>query len=328
MTEPTPMTDSADVERQSRQVTVAVTCTHLIRDIDDYREVFSDAGLHLVLPDVPGQELAGAELVAAMEGVAGVVAGDDQFTDEVMGQLPDLKVISKWGIGLDGIDLAAAANRGIAVTNTPGMFGNEVAEQGLAYLFALVRGIVEVDREVRSGGWPKPVGRSIGSLSATVLGLGDIGRTLVTKLVTLGVTVTGSDPSPSAAEWAAEAGVALGDAATLARDVDVVMITAPLNDATRGMVDESFISGMRKGSWLINVGRGPIVVGEAVADAIDAGHLAGAALDVFEIEPLTDDRLRDLPNMILGSHNASNTYEACHRTHERSIENLIRNLAT
>ena len=152
---------SADVERESRRV--AVTCTHLIRDIDGYRQQFADAGLTLILPDVPGQELAGDELVIAMEGIAGVVAGDDQFTDDVMAQLPDLKVISKWGIGLDGIDLPRAAERGITVTNTPGMFGNEVAEQGLGYLFALVRGIVDVDREVRAGGWPKPVGRSVGT---------------------------------------------------------------------------------------------------------------------------------------------------------------------
>ncbi|MDW3177668.1 MAG: NAD(P)-dependent oxidoreductase [Acidimicrobiia bacterium] len=305
---------------------VAVTCTHLQRDIDGYRQHFADAGLELSIPPVPGQELAGAELVSAMEGIVGIVAGDDQFTDAVMAQLPDLKVISKWGIGLDGIDLPKAAERGITVTNTPGMFGNEVAEQGLAYLFALARGIVNVDREVRAGGWPKPVGRSIGSLTATVLGLGDIGRTLVTKLLALGVTVTGSDPSPAAAEWATQVGITLGDAATLARDVDVVMITAPLNEATRGMVDETFIAGMREGSWLINVGRGPIVVGSAVADAIDSGHLAGAALDVFEIEPLVDERLRTSPNLILGSHNASNTYEACHRTHEQAIKNLIANL--
>ena len=307
--------------------TVAVTCTHLIRDIDDYRAAFADAGLDLVLPDIPGQELAGAELVAAMAGIAGVIAGDDQFTSDVMAQLPELKVISKWGIGLDGIDLPNAADRGIIVTNTPGMFGNEVAEQGLAYLLALVRGIVDVDREVRAGGWPKPVGRSVGSLSATVLGLGDIGRTLVAKLQALGVTVSGSDPSPEAAAWGEQNSVTIGDAAELASDVDVLMIAAPLNDATRGMVDAAFIAGMRPGSWLINVGRGPIVVGSAVADAIESGHLAGAALDVFEVEPLADERLRTLPNLILGSHNASNTFEACHRTHEQAIANLIDNLS-
>ena len=305
---------------------VAVTCTHLIRDIDGYRQHFADAGLELFMPSVPGQELAGAELVAAMNGIIGVVAGDDHFTDEVMAQLPDLRVISKWGIGLDGIDLPNAAGRGIIVTNTPGMFGNEVAEQGLSYLFALARGTVDVDREVRAGGWPKPVGRSIGSLQATVLGLGDIGRTLVLKLHALGVDVSGSDPSQSAAEWASEHDIEIGDAATLASDVDVVMIAAPLNDATRGMVDAAFISGMRPGSWLINVGRGPIVVGSAVADAIETGHLAGAALDVYEEEPLIDERIRTLPNTILGSHNASNTFEACHRTHQQAIKNLIESL--
>jgi D-3-phosphoglycerate dehydrogenase len=305
---------------------VAVTCTHLIRDIEDYRTHFADAGLELIVASVPGQELAGDELVQAMDGITGVVAGDDQFTDDVMVRLPELRVISKWGIGLDGIDLPAAEARGIAVTNTPGMFGNEVAEQGLGYLFALVRGIVDVDREVRNGGWPKPVGRSVGSLSAHVVGLGDIGRSLVMKLRALGVSTTGADPSPASADWAHEHGMTIGDAAELSRDVDVVMITAPLNSATRGMIDSAFIKGMRPGSWLINVGRGPIVVGSAVTDALESGHLAGAALDVYEEEPLLDERIRQAPNCILGSHNASNTYEACHRTHASAIENLIANL--
>ena len=307
---------------------VAVTCGHLIRDIDQYRDRFAEAGLDVNLPDIPGQELAGDELVAAMDGMVGVVAGDDQFTDEVMAQLPELKMISKWGIGLDGIDLPAAKARGITVTNTPGMFGNEVAEQALGYLFALVRGIVDVDREVRAGGWPKPVGRSIGSLTATVIGLGDIGRTLASKLQALGVAVKGSDPSPEAASWAEANGIAIGDSKDLSSDVDVVIVTAPLNDATRGMIDAEFIAGMRKGAWLINVGRGPIVVASALADAIDSGHLRAAALDVFEAEPLADERLRQLPNLILGSHNASNTFEACHRTHDQAITNLIEGLAT
>ena len=306
---------------------VAITCTHLIRDIEDYRENFAEAGLELVLPEVPGQELRGDELVSAMEGISGVIAGDDHFTSDVLAQLPGLRVISKWGIGLDAIDLDDAAERGVTVTNTPGMFGNEVAEQGLAYLFALVRGIIDVDRTVRAGGWPKPVGRSLASLTVHVIGLGDIGRTLAEKLLALGLSVTGSDPSTESTTWAQPVGVELGDAKALATSADAVMIAAPLNPATQGMVDAEFISAMKPGSWLINIGRGPIVVGAALADAIESGHLLGAALDVFEVEPLEDDRLRQLPNLILGSHNASNTYEACHRTHAQAIQNLIDNLS-
>ena len=306
---------------------VAITCTHLIRDIEDYRENFAEAGLELVLPEVPGQELRGDELVSAMEGISGVIAGDDHFTSDVLAQLPGLRVISKWGIGLDAIDLDDAAERGVTVTNTPGMFGNEVAEQGLAYLFALVRGIIDVDRTVRAGGWPKPVGRSLASLTVHVIGLGDIGRTLAEKLLALGLSVTGSDPSTESTTWAQPVGVELGDAKALAGSADAVMIAAPLNPATQGMVDAEFISAMKPGSWLINIGRGPIVVGAALADAIESGHLLGAALDVFEVEPLEDNRLRQLPNLILGSHNASNTYEACHRTHAQAIQNLIDNLS-
>ena len=306
---------------------VAITCTHLIRDIEDYRENFAEAGLELVLPEVPGQELRGDELVSAMEGISGVIAGDDHFTSDVLAQLPGLRVISKWGIGLDAIDLDDAAERGVTVTNTPGMFGNEVAEQGLAYLFALVRGIIDVDRTVRAGGWPKPVGRSLAALTVHVIGLGDIGRTLAEKLLALGLSVTGSDPSTESTTWAQPVGVELGDAKALAASADAVMIAAPLNPATQGMVDAEFISAMKPGSWLINIGRGPIVVGAALADAIESGHLLGAALDVFEVEPLEDNRLRQLPNLILGSHNASNTYEACHRTHAQAIQNLIDNLS-
>ena len=305
---------------------VAVTCGHLQRDIELHRTTIEQAGHQVVLPDVPGQELAGTELISALQGIDGVIAGDDQFSAEVIDALGDLKVISKWGIGLDAIDLDHAAAKGLTVTNTPGMFGNEVAEQALGYLIALVRGLTTVDREVRDGGWPKPVGRSLGALRGCVLGLGNIGSTLAEKLLALGLTVSGSDPAPSAAQWCAERRVTHGALADLVTDVDVLFVTCPLNDHTRGIVDEGLIGLMPRGSWLVNVGRGPVVRLDAVADALQSGHLAGAGLDVYEEEPLGDHIIKTLPNVILGSHNASNTWEACQRTHEASIANLLEHL--
>jgi len=304
----------------------AVTCLHLQRDIDAYRAMFADAGVEVVLPRVPGQELSGDELVAAMAGVDGVIAGDDRFDAAVLDALPGLRVISKWGIGLDGIDLGHAAEIGVTVTNTPGVFGHEVAEQALGYLITLVRGQHLVDRGVRAGLWPKPVGRSLGSLRACVLGLGNIGQTLAEKLQLLGLSVCGVDPGPEAVAWCEGRAILHGELADLVGDVDVLIVTAPLNEHTRGLVDATVIGAMMPGSWLINVGRGPVVVGDAVAEAVMSGHLAGAALDVFEQEPLTDSILTTLPEMILGSHNASNTHEACQRTHVRAIENLVTGL--
>lgn len=307
---------------------VAVTCGHLQRDIELHRATIEAAGHEVILPEVPGQELFGEGLIAAMQGIDGVIAGDDQFDAAVLDALPELKVISKWGIGLDAIDLDHAAGNGVRVTNTPGMFGNEVAEQALGYLIALVRGLTTVDREIRSGGWPKPVGRSLGSLQACVLGLGNIGRSLVDKLLALGLTVSGVDPAPDAAAWCAERGVTHGSLSDLVTDIDVLIVTCPLNEHTRGIVDAEIIGAMPAGSWLVNVGRGPVVILDAVADALTSGHLAGAGLDVYEIEPIGDHPITGFDNVILGSHNASNTWEACQRTHEASIANLIEGLAS
>lgn len=306
---------------------VAVTCKHMQRDIEGYRARIEGAGCELVLPDIPGQELAGDELVAAMAGVSGCIAGDDKFSSDVMAKLPDLKAISKWGIGLDGIDRPDAAERDITVTNTPGMFNDEVAEMALGYLIASVRGIVSTDRAVRAGGWVNPVGRSLGALPVAVVGLGNIGLELARKVKVLGMPVTGVDPGPAAREAAAAADIPVAELADVLPGTSVLMITAPLNPATQGMIGAAELAAMPEGSFLVNVGRGPVVQGQAVVDALASGHLAGAALDVFETEPLpAADKLREFDNCILGTHNSSNTYEACHRTHAQSITNLFASL--
>ena len=268
---------------------VAATCKHLQRDINDYRSRFADAGLELVLPAIPGQELAGDELVAAMQGVAGVIAGDDKFSADVLAALPELRAISKWGIGLDGVDLDAAAERDVIVTNTPGMFNDEVAEMALGYLIASVRGIVATDRAVRAGGWPNPVGRSLRDKRVTVIGLGNIGFAFATKAQALGMDVSGVEPSPTAAAAASEAGIAVAELDDLLPRTDILVVTCPLNPATEGIVNEARLGAMPPGGHLINVGRGPVAVDRDIASALASGHLAGAALDVFEHEPLGPD---------------------------------------
>jgi len=303
---------------------IAITCKHMQRDIEDYREQMEGLFGEIVVPRIPGQELAGQELITAMAGVDAVIAGDDKFTDEVMAALPDLKVISKWGIGLDGVDLDAASERAVTVTNTPGMFNDEVAEMALGYVIASVRGIVSTDRAVRRGEWVNPVGRSLGALRLTILGLGNIGLALAAKAKALGMPVAGVDPSASAQAQARELDVEIGELANLLGSTDVLVVTCPLNAATQGIVNASAISSMPTGSYLIIVGRGPVAVDAAVSDALASGHLRGAALDVFEAEPLpADSPLRNHPNCILGTHNSSNTFEACHRTHQAAIDNLV-----
>lgn len=307
---------------------IAVTCKHLQRDLDQgYRERIERAGFAIVVPEIEGQELAGEALVSAMSTVGGVIAGDDKFTAEVLGRLPDLRAIAKWGIGLDGIDQQAAETLGISVTNTPGMFNDEVAEMALGYTISLIRGIVSTDRAVRRGEWRNPVGRSLTQKRVTLLGLGNIGLSFAQKAQALGMDVRAVDPGERARADAASIGVILGELTDLLPETDVLVVTCPLNSGTHGLINSATLAQMPVGAWLVNVGRGPVAVDADIASALRSGHLGGAALDVFEVEPLPEDsELRSFDNVILGTHNSSNTLEACHRTHDASISNLLAQL--
>ena len=303
---------------------VAVTCIQLLRDLEAHRGPLDDLGWEIVTPSVPGQHLEGQALVDALRGCIGVVAGDDRFTAEVQTALPDLRVISKWGIGIDGIDLESAAELGIVVRNTPGMFDEEVGDVTMEYITMLTRQLALIDRGIRSGGWPKPPGRSLAGLTVGIIGLGGIGRAVARRAAVAGMRTIGSDPSSASQNAAIELGVDVVPLPTLLEQSDVVSVNCPLNASTRHLLDEDAFSRLRPGSFVVNTGRGPVVKTDALVAALRSGHLGGAAVDVLEIEPTpADSPLRDFDNVVFGSHNASNTLEASARTHDIAIAHLI-----
>lgn len=306
---------------------IGVTCIQLIRDIEHWRPAMESAGLEIVVPEIPGQHLEGDALVAALSGCAGVIAGDDKFTASVIDRLPDLKVISKWGIGVDGIDRTHAEAKGIAVTNTPGAFDEEVADVVFGYIVMLLRQLHVVHAGVRDGGWPKPPGHSLGGLRLGVIGLGGIGRGVVRRGVVAQMDVVGSDPMPASQAAATADGCTILGIDELMSTSRVVSINAPLNDSTRHLINAERLALMPAGAYLVNTGRGEVVDTAALAAALRSGHLAGAAVDVLEEEPPgPDNPIRGIETVIFGSHNASNTFEASARVHSRSIRNLAREL--
>lgn len=307
---------------------VAVTCIQLVRDLEAYRPQLEQAGFELAVPEIAGQHLEGAELVAAMSSCVGVVAGDDRFTADVLAHCPDLRVISKWGSGVDGIDQAAAAAKGIVVTNTPGMFDDEVGDVTMAYITMLARSLHVIDRGVHAGRWPKPAGTSLRGSTLGIIGLGGIGRAVARRALTAGMVVVGSDPSPVSAASAAELGVEIVELPSLLSSSRFVSVNCPLTPATHHLIDDAALATMRPGAYLVNTGRGGVVSTEALVDALDRGHLAGAALDVMEDEPpRPDGRLLRLEQVVFGSHNGSNTLEASARVHRLAIANLARELS-
>ena len=306
---------------------VAVTCLQLIRDLDDVRTTMEGAGFEVRVPEIKGQHLEGDELVKALEECAGVVAGDDRFTAAVLARLPELRAISKWGVGVDGIDREAAAARGISVSNTPGAFDDEVADVAMAYAIMLLRRLHAINDGVRRGEWPKPPGRSASGLRMGIVGLGGIGRALARRAAVAGMAVVGADPAPESQAAAEAAGVTVVSLDELLSTSDVVSLHCPLTPETRHLLDADRLAVMKPGAFVVNTGRGGLVDTAALAAALRSSHLAGAALDVLEEEPPgPSNPILDRDNVILGSHNASNTLEASARRHRRAVANLAQAL--
>jgi D-3-phosphoglycerate dehydrogenase len=306
---------------------VLISCPQLQRTIAAHKARFDEHEIDLVIPPVV-QQLSEDELIALLPGIDGVVVGDDPLTERVLDAGDRLRVISKWGVGIDNIDVAAASERGVKVTNTPNVFGDEVADVVIGYLILLARQLHLVDGAVRGGRWFKPQGVSLAGRTMGVVGLGDIGRSVVKRAVAMEMRVLGVDVLADRAEAAAKLGAEGVPLPVLLQDSDVLSLHCPLTPENRHMIDAAALASMKATAWIINTARGGLIDEAALAVALEQGRLAGAALDVFETEPLpADSPLRRLDNMILGSHNSSNTAEAVNRTSVRAIDNLLAGLS-
>ena len=284
---------------------VLVTNLVMQRDAHVFSEELRSAGVQLH-PHPVEQALTEAELLNLFgaRGFDGWIAGDDEVTDAVLAAAtPRLTLIAKWGVGLDSFDLGAAGRRGVEVRNTPGAFGDAVAEVAVGYLLMLGRHLLAVDRGVRAGGWPKPEGRGLVGAVVGIVGLGAIGRATAARLAGFGCRVLGTDPAASDPP----AGVEVVPLDRLLGLSDHVVLCCPLVPATRHLIGAGAIARMKPDATVVNVARGPVVDGAALAAALAEGRLGGAALDVFEQEPLpSNSPFRGLGGVILGSHNANN----------------------
>ena len=302
---------------------ILVSCVQLQRTLAEHRQRLDERNAELVVPEVR-QQLTEAELLDLIPGVDGMIAGDDHLTRAVLERAERLKVVSKWGVGTDAIDLVAAEELGIRVTNTPGMFGEEVADVAIGYLIMLARHLHATDRAVRAGDWAKPEGVSLGGRTLGIIGLGHIGQAVARRALAMGMRVTGSEVDPANSARAALLGVEVTDLESLLADADVISLNSPLTPETRHLLNAESLALMKHGAWIINTARGGLIDEPALISALASGQVAAAALDVFEVEPLPPESpLRGFEQVILGSHNGSNTVEAGRRTSERAVDNLI-----
>jgi phosphoglycerate dehydrogenase-like enzyme len=245
------------------------------------------------------------------------------LTDKEFDNLPILKFISQTGRTSKHIDLAAATRRRIAVAGTPSDNGTGTKELTVGLILALLRKIPRVDQRMREEIWPPIAGQLLAGKTAGVLGFGRIGMEVARILRVFDARVLGYSRTLTA-EKAAQVGAECASLETLLKESDIVTIHVPLNTNTRGMIGEKELALMKPGAMLVNTARGPIVSEVALIEALLRGHLAGAALDVYDVEPLPMEHpLRRLDNVILLSHRGYATVEILTERYEQAMQNIL-----
>lgn len=303
---------------------VLVTCPPMLQQIDRFIGPAKELGLRLDPAQVT-QTLSEAELNDLLPQYEGWIIGDDPATRAVFeaGRGGRLCAAVKWGIGVDNVDFKACHDLGIPIVNTPMMFGAEVADVGVAYVIGLARELFRIDRGVRAGEWPKPAGISLSGRVAGVVGLGDIGRNVSSRLQALGMKVIVYDPGVDGN--AGLAGVQRAAWPDRMDELDFLIFTCALNERNRHMLNAEVLGIARHGLRVVNVARGPLIDEIALIGALRSGRVHSAALDVFEEEPLpADSPLLGMERCIFGSHNGSNTVDAVVRASTEALERLSR----
>jgi D-3-phosphoglycerate dehydrogenase len=295
-------------------------------EIDRFRPRLEEAGLELVVPPVD-ERMEEEELLEWIGDVDGVICGDDRFTWRVIEAAPNLKVISKWGTGIDSIDQEACAAHDVAVCNTPDAFSIPVADTVIGYLLCFARNLPFMNRAMHAGEWQKIHGHALHEQTLGIIGVGDVGATVAERAAAFGMRILGNDIAPIDPDVIETTGLEEVDKDELLSQVNYLSLNTDLNETSRHLMSDEEFSAMKDDAVVINTSRGPVIDEEALVRALKAEEIRGAALDVFEVEPLPDDSpLRGMDNVMMAPHNANSSPTAWEHVHENTIQNLLEEL--
>ena len=250
------------------------------------------------------------EIIAVGQDICGAIVGCDVWDETVFSACPNLKVLARFGVGVDQIDLEAAKRHGVKVVTARGMNSPSVAEMTIAQILAVYRNLLILDRTTREGQWMRYAGRTIHGKVYGLVGFGAIAQNVAKVLAGFGLKeIIAYDIYPNE-KSAAELGVRFVDFETLMREADIISLHIPCVKETIGLIDDRAFDLMKRTSILINVARGPVVDELALYKAMKEGKIAGAGIDVFTVEPTTiDNPLFSLPNIVVTPHQAADTVE-------------------
>ena len=308
--------------------TVLITAPYILPYMHRFRPILEHYGLELILPGEVQERMEEADLLALAGQFDGAICGDDRYTARVMECCaPRLKIISKWGTGIDSIEREAAARLGIRIGNTPNAFTLPVADSVMGYMLSFARRLPWMDRDMKGGLWDKIPGRSLSECTLGVVGVGNIGKAVLRRARSFGMKLLGNDIVSIAPDFLLENGVEMTSLPELLKRSDYVSLNTDLNPTSHHLMNPATFAYMQPGSVLINCARGPVVEESALIAALQSGQIGGAALDVFEFEPLpADSPLRAMDNVMLAPHNSNSSPAAWERVHLNTVRNLLNGL--
>jgi len=292
---------------------------------------FSDKPLKMLIErgyeikrNITGRPYKKEEMLNLIRDVDGIIIGIDELSAGIIEEANELKVISKYGIGLDNIDINMATNKKIVVTNTPTANVDSVADLAFGLILSLARRVPEADRKTKSGKWEKIIGKSVWKKTIGIIGLGKIGRQVAKRAqgFEMNILVFRRNIFKDK-KFAQKYGIKYVNLEKLLQKSDYITIHVPLNDATRNMISYEELGKIKKDAFLINTSRGGIVDEEALYDALRNNKLRGAALDVYNNEPPGKSPLMELDNVIMTPHIGAYTEEAIENMGIQAAQNLI-----
>lgn len=306
---------------------ILFTAPYMIPFVDRFKPIFDQYDLQLIIPDVQ-ERMEEVELLKYAGQFDGAICGDDRYTERVVEACaPRLKVISKWGTGIDSIDTPACSRYGVRVCRTPNAFTLPVADTVLGYILAFARRQPWMDREMKSGKWEKIPGRSLSECTLGVIGVGNIGRAVTRRARAFGMKVYGTDIIDIDHVFLTETGIQMTDLESLLSNSDFISVNCDLNATSYHLINHDTLALVKPNAILINTARGPIVEEAALVESLQSNRLAGAALDVFEYEPLpAQSPLMKMDNVLLAPHNSNSSPAAWERVHWNTIKNLFEGL--
>lgn len=299
----------------------------MIPFVDRFRPILDQYNVDLIVPDVH-ERMEEADLLRYAGQFDGAICGDDRYTARVIEAcVPRLKVISKWGTGVDSIDAEACSRYEVKLCRTPNAFTLPVAGTVLGYILAFARRQPWMNREMKSGKWEKLPGRALSECTLGVIGVGNIGKAVTRRARAFGMKVYGTDILDIDHVFVTETGIEMTDLPSLLSKSDFISINCDLNPTSYHLINSDSLALMKPNAVLINTARGPIVEEPMLVAALQSKRLGGAALDVFEHEPLpAESPLMKMDNVMLAPHNSNSSPAAWERVHWNTIRNLFEGL--